>query len=69
MEMILLTKEQADTIRGNYGKYSALDPIQVVEGWALPIDVLNDPEFLAVHDILVSYPIQNVTIIKNESPL
>lgn len=28
MKFIIFTKEQADNIRGNYGKYSELDPIR-----------------------------------------
>ena len=63
MEMILLTESEANAIRGNYGRYSALDPIKVEEGYALPLAVLNDPEFATVHDTLVSFPIQEVTFL------
>ena len=43
--LILLTIEQADQVRGNYGKYSALDPIATDNGmFILPVDVLDDPE-------------------------
>lgn len=43
--MILLTKEQADKVRGRHGKYSELDPIESDnEMFILPDDVLNDPE-------------------------
>jgi hypothetical protein len=62
--MILLNKEQADQIRGNYGKYSALAPIQVVEGFALPVDVLDNPEFATILNYLYTLPIQEVTLIE-----
>lgn len=65
MEMILLTMEQANQIRGNYGSYSALDPVQVVEGYALPIGVLNNIEFSSIKDYLLSLPIQEVTFIES----
>lgn len=64
MEMILLTAEQADKVRGNYGNYSALDPIQVVEGFALPIDVLTNIEFVSIKEYLLTIPIQEVTFIQ-----
>lgn len=67
MIFILLTEEQANKIKGNYGKYSALDPIQVIEGYALPTDVLNDPEFASVHEFLLTLPQQEVTFIEPET--
>jgi hypothetical protein len=64
MGMILLNKEQASQIRGTYGKYSELQPIPVVEGFALPIDILNDQEFESVRDFLTSLPIQEINFIQ-----
>ena len=66
MEMILLNQEQADSVRGKYGTYSALEPIEVVEGWALPIDILTNNEFKSIYDILNSYPKQEVTLIESK---
>lgn len=63
MIMILLTEEQANSVRGMYGTYSMLDPCPVVEGWALPIKVINKPEFASVKDFLSSLPQQEVTMI------
>jgi len=43
MNLIILTKEQADNIRGRYGRYSALDPIELPDGmFMLPEDCLKD---------------------------
>ena len=43
--MIILTKEQADKIRGNYGIYSALEPVALPDGlFMLPEDCLSDPD-------------------------
>ena len=61
--MILLTQEQSNEVKGNYGKYSALDPIQVVEGYALPLSVLDDDEFSSVKDLLLTFPQQEVTFL------
>lgn len=68
MEMILLTEEQANRVRGNYGRYSALDPFQVVEGYALPPDVIDDPIFAAIKEYLQTLPIVEVTIIQEILP-
>lgn len=59
--MILLNKEQADKVRGNYGKYSAIEPVEMNEGYAISIDVLDDPEFSSIQDYLKTLPIQEVT--------
>ena len=66
MIMILLTEEQANSVRGMYGTYSMLDPFKVVEGWALPPHVINKEEFASVKDFLSSLPQQEVTIIIND---
>ena len=53
-EMILLTKEQADKVRGRHGKYSALEPVVLDDGsFMLPVDVLKDPENAEVLDDLL----------------
>jgi hypothetical protein len=52
MKMILLTQEQATQVKGNYGKYSALNPIQ-----------LDDSEFSSVKDLLLTLPQQEVTLL------
>ena len=45
MKLIILTKEQADDIRGRYGRYSALEPIELPDGmFMLPEDCLKDPD-------------------------
>ena len=43
MKLIILTKEQADKIRGRYGRYSALEPIKLPDGlFMLPERCLSD---------------------------
>jgi len=45
MKLIILTKEQANNIRGRYGKYSALEPIALPDGmFMLPERCLNDKD-------------------------
>jgi hypothetical protein len=37
MKVIYLTKEQADKVKGRHGKFSALDPIELMDGgYGLP---------------------------------
>ena len=67
MEMILLNEDQANSVRRHYGRYSELQPIQVEEGYALPLAVLSDPEFASVHDTLASFPVQEVTFLPDPS--
>ncbi len=43
--ILILTKEQAERIKGNYGRYSALEPIPLPDGnFMLPEDCLSDPD-------------------------
>lgn len=63
MKMILLTEAQADQIKGNYGNFSSLEPIKVVEGYALPLLILDDMEFISVREYILTLPIQEVTLI------
>jgi hypothetical protein len=63
MVYILLTESQANLVRGKYGKYSELNPIKVVEGYVLPLDILDDLEFASVHDFLKTLPQQEVTFL------
>jgi hypothetical protein len=54
MEAILLTKEQADKVRGRHGRYSALDPIPTSDGYFMfPVNVLKDPEHAEVLEELI----------------
>ena len=72
MKFIIFTKEEADNIRGQHGKYSGIDPIKVfrpkyiggyevpfteVEEYALPLDVLNDPDLKSIKGFLSCFPI------------
>lgn len=62
--MILMTEEQADRVKGKYGSYSALEPIQVVEGFALPVDIIDNVVFASVKELLESCPQVEVTLIE-----
>lgn len=72
MNNILLTKEQADKVRGRHGQYSALDPIALEDGrFILPIDVLDDKEHAEVLNELLeckSAEIEEVKIINKGVP-
>lgn len=49
---IIISKEQADKIRGRHGKYSVCEPVQFPDGnFAIPERMLDDPEF---KDILLT---------------
>ena len=53
---IIISKEQADKIRGRHGKYSALEPIEFPDGnFAIPERLLDDPEFDDIKDTLKKY--------------
>jgi hypothetical protein len=42
---IVMTKEEADAIRGNYGSYSAIDPIYLPDGtYFVPERCMSDPD-------------------------
>jgi hypothetical protein len=72
MEMILLTKEQAEKVRGRHGRYSELDPIPTNDGYfMLPVDVLKDPEHAEVLEDLMkseSAVIKETVIINKKLP-
>jgi len=56
--MIILTQEQADTVRGPTGPGSALDPVALANGteWVLPESVLTAPEHQMHHALLQALP-------------
>jgi len=61
MKYIILTKYQANRIKGEYGKYSALQPILILSGeFILPIQVLKEYEFTDVWDYLRKLPQREV---------
>jgi hypothetical protein len=69
MIMILLNENQAEQIRSNYGTYSALDPIKVTEGYALPADIIGNIEFASIKEYLKTLPIQEVTFIISDEEI
>ena len=61
MDCIILTKEQADSVKGKYGKYDELQPIPITDGsFVLPHDVLYDEAFVSVKEQLSALPIREV---------
>ena len=53
---IIISKEQADKIRGRHGKYSACEPVQFPDGnFAIPERLLDDKEFDDIKDTLKQY--------------
>lgn len=48
---IIITPEQANAIRGNYGRYSAIDPIATGGGnFIIPDKCLLDPDLVDAKD-------------------
>ncbi len=69
MEMIILTSEQAGQVKGRHGKYSALEPIELIDGRSgLPVDVLQDPDLAEVKDFLSSLPIEEAEVMEPDMP-
>lgn len=69
MKLIILKTNEADSVRGRHGKYSALDPIELTDGrFGLPPEVLADPDLSEVHDFLAALPIEEVEIKEPELP-
>ena len=44
VDIFVFNKAGADLIEGNYGKYSALDPIELPDGYALPMRIMKDSD-------------------------
>lgn len=64
---LILTEGQADSVRGTYNEIASLEPVPIGDGrYFLPLAVLNDPNFAEVHEVLSSFPIEEVTIIQEE---
>jgi hypothetical protein len=62
MNMILLSSDQAAQVTGNYGDFSALQPVQIDTGdYVLPPEVLTNPDFNSVFDLLSSLSQVDVT--------
>lgn len=60
--MIILTQEQADTVRGPTGPGTALDPVALANGteWVLPEAVSTAPEHAIHHALLATLPTREV---------
>lgn len=53
MAYLILTKEQADSVRGRHGSYSELQPVLLPNGkYALPEECKNDPDLITVKNQL-----------------
>lgn len=53
---IIISKEQADRVRGRHGEYSALEPVMFPDGmFAIPERCLDDPEFADIKKTLEDY--------------
>lgn len=53
---IIISKKQADKVRGRHGKYSALEPVEFPDGrYGIPARVINDPEFAGIKKTLEEY--------------
>ena len=69
MKAIILTKEQADRVRGRHGKYSAVYPIELNDGnFGLPPDVLLDHDLADIHEFLLALPVRDAEVIIHDWP-
>lgn len=58
---IVMTKEQADAVRGDTAPYARLRPRNLGDGrYTLPADVLNDPAHESKWALLASYPTKEI---------
>ena len=59
--MIVLNEKQKDLVRGIYGKYKELNPIEIKGNlWILPEIVLQDKDYSSVFEILKECEIREV---------
>ena len=68
---IIISKEQAEKIRGRHGKYSALEPVEFPDGmFGIPERLIDDPEFEDIKDTLKQYQkeckVQDIEDLKEE---
>lgn len=64
MKYIILSTEQANSVRGRHGDHSYLEPFFIKKGdsdiaYGLPIEVLNDSEYSDVHEFLSKCSIED----------
>ncbi len=53
---IIISKKQADKVRGRHGKYSALEPVEFPDGrYGIPARCIDDPEFADIKKTLEEY--------------
>jgi hypothetical protein len=60
---IVLTKEQADAVRGKTSQWTALDPVPLADGvtFVLPARVLSDPYHESKYTALAGKTVREVT--------
>lgn len=53
---IIISKKQAEAVRGRHGKYSALEPVEFPDGrYGIPARLINNPEFADIKKTLEEY--------------
>lgn len=66
---IILTTEQAQTVRGTYNEIASLEPVPIGDGrYFLPLAVLEDENFTAVHMELASLPVETIELPEPAEP-
>lgn len=66
---IILTAEQANALRVTYNNIAALEPVAVGDGrYFLPLEVLEDVNFAAVHTELASLPVETIQLPEPAEP-
>lgn len=63
---IIISKKQADAVRGRHGKYSALEPVEFPDGrYGIPARCIDDHEFAGIKKTLEEYARGEIQEIKD----
>lgn len=64
--MIILTAEQAESVRGAGRNNSSLQPLFFDGRYLLPTAVLLDPDYIDQREFLAALPVEDVVIVSND---
>lgn len=64
--MIILTAEQAESVRGAGRNNSSLQPLFFDGRYLLPEAVLQDPDYIDQREFLAALPVEDVLIVNSD---
>ena len=68
MLVIKLNAGQANVVRGRHGVFSELMPIPFEDYYFLPVDVIDDTEFIGVKNFLKALPQVDINYVEPPYP-